>query len=298
MLDEWKDQVSSGVMESLETSSKAIGQKFTGDMGELLLNYDAAQTRKFNAMEADIRAVQEANTKQEATNSDMWKSIELLKTGLAIAEQPTATPAVVMENNFDRSIDLTLLRLSTADIVSHSAMATAVDIWMEAAGYSNDKPEKQYELTGAALDKRFTLKFLGKAGLASQRAKQANQSLRQADGSWVEHFVTRPCVTDPPSKIYISIDKSAKTIRQESLAKKLCQACKESYPGRKFDYLRRDAAISIDWKPCARVVASSSSQTQIEWIASTVEAYQLDRAKITARFHELTRSVAGAAWSL
>ena len=121
--------------------------------------------------------------------------------------------------------------------------------------------------------------------------------VRLPDGGWNDFFVKDP--SGHQIKLYLSIDKSPKQLRKEREGKRLFNLVKEqlTQAGKaaeipKLSLLRKDAVVSHNWRPVAKVVVAEkrASASTVRCILSEMARIGLDRKKLTDSFFETVAS--------
>ena len=194
----------------------------------------------------------------------MWASINAMQKALAMAETTSRSfPAGASSDpNINDTIDATILRINTKNMVHHDVLLPRLQTIGDHAGIE----QKHYSLKGAqGLSRRFTLVFEGHdKDAAARRAKQFHQSLRGSNSKWEEVTVTKPGGGE--EVVFISPDKKYSTIQRELGCKALADVLKEHDKETNFTMVRKEFAITVDWEVFATIEYNHEKKsTHITW---------------------------------
>ena len=103
--------------------------------------------------------------------------------------------------------------------------------------------------------------------------------------------------------VYISPDKSPKQLRTELGGRRLLKAFRAVHPnGAQCHLDKRTGQVSVQWKPCARVVPQPSSASDasyvIQWNAAAASEPQISKLQIQAAFGSDMGSQSFVQWSV
>ena len=105
----------------------------------------------------------------------------------------------------------------------------------------------------------------------------------------------------PPSgrtiEIFASPDKNMKQIRTELATKRLHRAMSDVVVGKGIYHNKKSGAVSIDWKPIAKVEAKPNDDFSITWNAPVVHDLGANRQLILDRFNADGPTSSGVEWS-
>ena len=238
----------------------------------------------------------------ETSQASMLNDIKRLTDALALAESSTSVSEVnraIADESFDRPPDLSVIRLNTSELVSYSSVLDSIKALMSEAGLN----ENQWDLLGApqGIARNFTVRFVGTEAIAARRAQKCLQLRRLPDGSWRPN----PKVTTPMNReidIYISPDKSPKQLRTELGGRRLLKAFRAVIPNSACHLDKRSGQVSVQWKPCARVIPQPSSGSDasyiIQWNVAAVSELQIDKPQIQSAFDSDMGSQSAVQWSV
>ena len=257
----------------------------------LIQKYDREATKKHEYLESLVR---EVNTNGQNLAKDQEKTktrIAELERVLAIAEQATVPPDYFEVEDFTRSPLLHVLRIGTQAPVAKPTLQNTVKEWLEESNYKDD----QWELKGPNLGKQFYLHFKGAGDIGARRAKNANQSLQQEDGSWKPVFTRTPDGVD--TKCFIGPDKNDQTIAQERMCKKIEAVLKETHQGHTFKFMRNSCTVKCDWKTLVEARATSRTNEQYWWKQDIIQEFSIDKERVLAALASAA-SASSTPWSL
>ena len=122
------------------------------------------------------------------------------------------------------------------------------------------------------------------------------QLLRNTDGSYRSFSVENP--SNDFVNLYISMDKSPKRIRTETLLRKLAKSITQTHPDLTPYQNKRDGTISINWIPVARVTVTSKEDYKIEWHGAASAHITLDKPTILAAVDAGAAAASTVTWSM
>ena len=99
-------------------------------------------------------------------------------------------------------------------------------------------------------------------------------------------------------KLYVSEDKSMKTVKMETKAKKLLRAFKATHPDKEVHLVRRTGTISVSWVQVARIDAKSMDDVQVLWNASAVAELGIAKANVMEKFGAADGGGSDVTWTL
>ena len=237
--------------------------KFMDAMHKGFKAFDDKNTGRFQSLEDKLNELQAKHDLLQAdVNSNRTKvasNLEQLGKGLVVASNTVPTPQTRSANNFERAVDVTVIKINTASEVGKEDIMDIIVPWLAQCHLSPD----QVDLTGQAVSKFFTLQFKGARGLAAERVTDALKGL-WVDGKRQDFVVTSP--TNKQIKVFIGPDKNAKTIKQETSSARLMHNIKAVHPERHVHVDRNQAKVFIDWIPAVQVVATGPTDpVQLVW---------------------------------
>ena len=102
--------------------------------------------------------------------------------------------------------------------------------------------------------------------------------------------------------VYIAPDKSPKQLRTELGGRRLLKAFRSVHPNGACHLDKRTGQVSVQWKPCARVVPQPSSASDasyvIQWNAAAVSELQISKPQIQSAFDSDMGSQSSVQWSI
>ena len=295
LLNIFKTSLRADVIESLENSCAR-------KMEDLIRGYDGSVQKRLSEHDAQLRDLDTRTQTIETSQASMKNDIKRLTEALALAESATTSAEVTRafaDEAFDRLPDLSVIRLNTSELVSHSSILESIKPLMSEAGLS----ENQWDLLGApsGISRNFTVRFTGTEAIAARRAKKCLQLRRLPDGSWRPN----PKVTSPMNReidVYIAPDKSPKQLRTELGGRRLLKAFRSVHPNGACHLDKRSGQVSVQWKPCARVVPQPSSASDasyvIQWNAAAVSELQINKPQIQSAFDSDMGGQSSVQWSI
>ena len=211
------------------------------------------------------------------------KSLSSTEKVLAMAEKATPPPDP-RENDFDRPSDQTILRLNTEAAVHKVDVLETISDWLQ----TDFKPES-YRLQGpdVGAGRFWILKFNGAAVIAARLADKARKILRKKDDEWEVLKVSSPGTKDKANILYVSVDKSPKQGRTETLGKKFFNVFKQMYPTRNVYFIKRTGTTAEGGEAIARICSEFDGSSAIEWNKVPPRS-PVDKAKLTESFRKVT----------
>ena len=271
-------------------------------MGDLIRGYDGSVQKRLSDHDAQLRDLDSRTQTIETSQASMKNDIKRLTKALALAKSATTSAEVTRafaDENFDRLPDLSVIRFNTSELVSHSSTLESTKPLMSEAGLS----ENQWDLLGApsGISRNSIVRFTGSETIAVRRAKTCLQPRRLPDGSWRPN----PKATSPMNKeidVYISPDRSPKQLRTELGGRRFLKAFLVVHPNGACHLDKRTGQVSVQWKPCARVVPQLSSASDasyvIQWNAAAVSELQISKPQIQSAFGSDMGSQSFVQWSI
>jgi hypothetical protein len=238
-------------------------QRIQASTSTLIKSYDKSVQNRFKSVETEVRGIRDAVSEQQRNTEELAASVKLLEKAISKAEEIVSDPSFSFDDNFDRKPDMAVLRISSSEMVSRDSVVGAVCDWLGEADFTIGT---NLDLIAAPLSRNFMLKFTGAFG--PNRASKAFKLLRDTAGVWREFEVVSP--SGKRVRIYVSLDKNAKKIKEEGGAKRLATIFRNKFPGSTpatiVNYNRRDSSISLGWTQVARVVAHGKDKPlTLEW---------------------------------
>ena len=164
LLNTFKTSLRADTIENLENSCAR-------EMEDLIRGYDSSMQKRLSDHDAQLRDLDTRTQTIETSQASMKNDIKRLTEALALAESATTSAEVTREfadESFDRLPDLSVIRLNTSELVSHSSVLESIKPIMNEAGLS----ENQWDLLGApsGISRNFTVRFIGTEAIAARRA--------------------------------------------------------------------------------------------------------------------------------
>ena len=218
-------------------------------------------------------------------NRKMWAEITRINDRLGAAEAPRATPESRASSNFNREVDLGILRITADTIFSKEEASKTIVEWLSGAGIES----AAYDLRGGDLTGAVTIAFHGTGGRAAQRVDQAIEALRTANGKWRDLFIFAPPDNpdSPPRqlKLYVSKDENPKQRMERQNCKKMLENLKDIYPQYKQNLHKRGNEITFNWLPLCKIEAvAPRTAVTVSWNMERVEAGRFEKDRIMAGF--------------
>jgi hypothetical protein len=264
------------IEEKLDSKLLSFKSAFLGETANVLAQYDRSIQPKFDHMADEINAIKHSQDRQQQHVQEMQKQIDLLNKAVDIATQAVVEPK---NQAYDREVVTSILRITTQDMVPKEKVLEAITPWLLEAEL---KYKEHFTLQGPPLGKYQILQFTGDAGLAARRANKAQSLLRDDNHQWREFSTSSP--SGAMVRIYVSKDKSPKKIKEEMGAKKLFNIIKDACKNKQVHFNRKDASISIDWTPVARVEAPDPEHTNLLWNYKGVQQFDIDKDEVANLF--------------
>ena len=272
------DEVVDSIKTDLSGKLDRMESKHMEAMHKSFKAFDDNNCSKFSALEEQLNSMHDKQDDMQAefikNRALMQESIKKLEQGFRISSAPEATPATRADNAFDRTPDLTILRVNAQE---HIAKDKLSDVLTPRLAEIDIMPAS-FDITGPAQGKFFNINFKGLPGHASKLAGDANESLF-VEGKRREFTILSP--TNVPIKLWINEDKNKKRIKEESTAARLHHHIKFIHDDRKVHCDRKNASVYVDWILAARVVAKSASDpVKIWWNQSAITKFKLKTNQI------------------
>ena len=299
MFAAFSKSVADDVQKSLAASSKDMEDKLTARVESLVRDYDKTITSRFTEHDKAIIDITTRTDSIENSQNQMRRDLEQLQAALAVAESASAGAAsqAARDDSWEREPDLTILRVNAAENIAHAAVLSAIESWLDEA----DIKQEMWELSGDpnGIARNFSIRFIGAPVLAARRARKALAARRTADGAWKPN----PKVRSPLGRqleLYVSPDKSPKQLKTEQGSRKLFRAFKAIHPQKNVHHDKRSGQVSVDWVPCAKLVANSSTENPytVQWNLTAVQQSQIDKQGIMDSFNSHGEGQTNVQWQI
>ena len=263
--------------ELLKEMKTECTNSIAGVMENALRKADANYQARFFKIESELMELKARVAQLEGWKPEVERQTSAMRQAVAMAEDKVPVASALDQEDFEKDPDLTIIRARAMDAITPSSLLDALGEIVDAMSLEKN----QYEIKGKELDKVYVIKFKGATGLAARRARKFLSLQRDSDG-WKNFFAKTPDGAD--TRVYLDGDKNRKQIRKEVLSRKLQRVLKEKYPNNEFFNRKRDATISSDWVPLARVVVPDPDTFRVEWNLKRATELSIDRAAVDEAF--------------
>ena len=297
-ITELVDKKLESVMVKLESK---IESKITG-IGDNTKSYmEAMDARNGKRLDKHTKALEDLATKQEEqslTNARILDKMVRIEEALASRDaQPTTTSSSSGSNTnsappgFSRppgdpnSFNKTIIKINTQkNPVRKDAILPLIQQMCQDA----DLDDKEWELKGPGISKRYTINFLVEGvdpDTAAHRAIKVNGSLQNEDRTWREINVQTPA-KDPEGnyimeRLYIGLDKSAKCRTLEQSTNHMFKIIKAKYSSLEVDKIKYDNGITIGWQFALMFHYSEDTKTvSIEWFDDIITQFKINKQEL------------------
>lgn len=267
-------QNAEGMSDEEEQDINAIMGSFRGEIASMLDRHTGSITRhlqrevgkvntRCDAMASQVSCHESKLRQAAAERAELEKkykeiddrTCKLEKLAAAPAPSPSAPPPGKRQLD-PHFVDTSILRINAQQLVGKQEIQKVMEKLASEAGLAKDT----FTVRGADLGRRYVVAFSGDPATAMRRARKTNDTMRSDDNVWQPQSVPTPAGASEP--IYISLDKSAATIKKEKLLKVLWDELARS----DLQKIRRESAISWQWKVCATVVFDDATgDARVEW---------------------------------
>ena len=264
---------------------------------------------KFSALEAKVSpagSVDGASTPGRGPSASAWPRVGS-SPGAASSfsfgsPSPGNNPAVSLHSytgplpsssEWDRSPDPGVLVLNCPGaLCCRAAVNQFVKELADGCGISNS----HFSAEGVSPGNKYTVRFVESSDLAARHVRTILGAQRKGPGQWEQH--TLPTAAGGTTPVYINADKNNRQVKTEILLKKLVAYLKAKHPGVKVTPHREEALIKFDWMPAVRLDVQSPSCVALEWKATRVEQFKIDKKTAKEFFtDELGGGGGGEGWS-
>lgn len=209
----------------------------------------SAHDMAINEMRQQIADIKHAQSGTEAAVTEVKREMAMADAQAPPPPQPSA--------GWDRAPDRTKVRISCKAEVAIAQLEEAikpllVEANVQAADVVLDAP------MGAKVSTKWTMQFKGETRKAARRADTFMEQLR-GPGGWKDVTVQLP--SGGTERIYISPDKSLKTVRTEIHTKKLKDILTRLYLEHAFYPQRRDGVVAARYKPVVKLDVREEATT-------------------------------------
>lgn len=293
------ESLSGGLASTVEklvtAAAVTIESAATSRTSTLFRAYDAQLQERFKEHEESLADIKEMQERAQTEAAAMAVRIATLEKLVAVSEQVAAgaaIPAVLATQQWKRNADPTIIILTTPLLVAKSAVEDAVCDWL-----AQTATKQQFRIEGAAMSKRFVVRFLGEPLAAGRRCKMSFESLRNADGSWVDLKVDGPA--GAKISLYTSADKNKHQACTERFGKVLQKALATTL-GKEVHLLKRDGTCTIAWDPVAKVDPQEDGSCRLMFLGEAMAKHNIDKEAVKQKFAELSaaRPLSSLQWSI
>ena len=276
---------------------KQIEAKISG-IGDNTKSYmEAMDARNGKRLDKHTKALEDLATKQEEqslTNARILDKMVRIEEALAsstTSSSSTGPNANSAPPGFSRppgdpnSFNKTIIKINTQkNPVRKDAILPLIQQMCQDA----DLDDKEWELKGPGISKRYTLNFLVEGvdpDTAAHRAIKVNGSLQNEDRTWREINVQTPA-KDPEGnfimeRLYIGLDKSAKCRTLEQSTSHMFKIIKAKYSSLEVDKIKYDNGITIGWQFAVMFHYSEDTKTvSIEWFDDIITQYKINKQEL------------------
>ena len=252
-------------------------------VGGLVCKLQAEMQDGFEKQDARIDDLESRLASLEGAAPKVKEEIKALKCGLAVAE--AVCPELWIAPDFDRPPIPGLLQVRLAQSVSLEAMEQVVHGLLSECRLQGDA----VQVRGKAVDKVFKIQFMGKEGLAGQRAAKF-MALQREETGW--RTITVPDAENAgcSHKAFFDTDKSRKQIRTEILAKKAANALRKMLPEDRIHVRRQEGKLVLDQVPLLHIVVSSQDEFELKWNLGLLAKRKWDKAFLQHAVESSVRS--------
>ena len=292
-LASFRSELSADMVSSNRQQEAAISRSTE----KLLTTYDSAQQARFSGIELEIMELQKSDRRRDQQHDAIMAELGALRAATATADSAPAAIRNDAPSGIDREADPTIVRINSEQLVSHAKVLELVQKHTAEAGLQ----DSNWILNGSAggLSQNFVLLLAGAEGLAARRVKKFLGIFKLPDGSWIQPSVVTP--SGNQVRVYFGPDKSGRQISLERAAKKLHRIIVARMPLANVHLIKRDAQITIDWVPLARVHIDDTNIMFLQWQATAVAQFNVPKPDIKADFDAASASsspVAEGTWCL
>ena len=288
-------ELAKDISTSIQTSVDNSTERTRATVTELIRGYDETQQQRFREQDENLQHLQSMQAKQHVDHTAIAARVKELERLMAVAEKAVGLPtdpAVRDAASWTRNTDAAIIVLNTATLISKESLAKVVSGWVGAVATG-----EQFRLEGAALSRRFVVRFVGEQTSAARRCRMAFEALRNSDGSWVQLEVELP--TGGKTTVYAAPDKNKQQAARERFSKHLQKAI-QATTDQPVHLVRRDGLCTVSWTQVVKVEPLEDGTCHLRFNGDACTKFGLDKDKIKTKFEEFasSRPVATIQWSI
>ena len=274
------EKVISDKNDKLLSQVTALVEQSTEKTLGLLKTMETHFSERFARMDAALAATVSTTDRHERMLQEFELRFKKMEQGVRVLEEPETTKKVRDYDLYDRTPDLSILRIGTdrGQEVTRAEVEKAIQPWMA------DSRVENYTVEGRDVGKFFTLKVNGNETLAARRVREAHALLRTKDGVWQEFYAPSATNSRLEVKLYLNFDQSKKTAREAGATRGLIRSLRAMAPDKKFRIIE-NSTVLVEGKPLARIAAPDpEADVKIQYIESAFTTFNIDKEDLKERF--------------
>ena len=294
-LEQFRLQLMGDVNASINKSISEFGNTFAPKVfaatTDLVKKLDQKTETRFSIIEKDLNDLHRSFEKLQHVQGEQRQALQEAERVLAIAETAPPTRANIDLTDFERQVDVCILRVNTAGPVTTVEVNRVLRPWLLEA----DCDESKAEITSPDVGQRFVIRFKGPPGIAERFLRKAHQLLRDQRGVW-RTFEPNIAAGGGSTRAYVDFDKNGCQQKRERDGKRLRQSLQQLYADKNIRFNRNDGLFSYLGAPLARMDPQNDDQpSRIQWNLPAVVNAQIDRDAILADYRARAPARATAA---
>ena len=267
---------------------KEATTKFTDAFGtkidETLRAFDNINQKRFSSIEAELEAIKREQRATAARNQEMQDATSRLQKETATADAHAA-PQPVFDAQYDKPPETTVVNINSASAVELEAMEAVIRDWVAI----RDDLRNNWDLFAVGrpirgAPKRFVLRFRGEGTVGPRRAAQF-LTLPKVAGTWNPVFMQ---YHNQPVQLYISEEKSRRTIKAERALKQLKLIILEEskVPEDRLWVNKQDWGLVLDGRRLLRADPWDTPRTpcELDWKRKYAQSIPIDLDRVAKRF--------------
>ncbi len=296
--EQFRADILGAVQDEINNKTQAMGTRFLEATTKLVAASEERTDRRLGLLEAEVHDNINKQGQLEADQREMREQLAALQRSLALAETATNIRQQVPDEGFAREVDITLLRISSKELLPKANLQTALDEWLHDA----DVDTQFTKLSGPESGRRFTLHFLGPPDTAARRLHKAKTALRLPGGTWrTWSIVTSSGATT--SNVFIDVDKNGCQIAKERDARRLFRSFQQVLGDPVASQIwtnKRDGLLSMGGSPLALVQPENGiTPSPIKWNLPVAHANHIQRDAIMEAYRTIAMAndISNIQWS-
>ncbi|CAK0873260.1 unnamed protein product, partial [Prorocentrum cordatum] len=259
-----------------------FGEQLKGPLAAVVAQ-QASQNAQFRG---DISELQTSAQRLEESNKQIREQLADMRKQLHMQEAQIPIKDYEGLLEWDRDADTSIIVGTAAENFTAEKFKESIQPIMDRCELEPD----QWSIQGKSPARRFVVQFSGQASAAARKVRAFYAKLKQVDGSWLQTEVAN--VHGQTSRLYLGLDRSAKSARCEFQYKKLAQFGREHAPDKRWRADRQQGVIYCNNMAVVSVVVGATRETpsRVLFNYDGCSTHSINRDAIKQSFEEFFKT--------